>query len=813
MTRTRILWAVGILVTLLMAAVAVLQSGRGLEQATYQAGMWLVPPHTPNADVVVVGIDTAALKKHGAWPWQRNLLADLTTRLAADKVRVIAFVPAFDNPQNSTALEYVRRISSLHAVGRSRAATSLVNEAQTSLATDTVFADSIRNAGNVLLAVRGNPGTGSGEAKLPPWLVFKMLVTNPDQTAVANIFFNPIQVRLHAPLAVLGQAAEGIGYLPEQSLYGTESLIVSDDGQLFPAFALLVSARDLGLKNSDIMPRATGGIRLGDEYLFTDQYLKARPRSYAVGRNHNAIPVYAVDDVLDNKVPAENLTGKAVIVGLTAENTASQTLDAAGMVSSILNDDLMATPFWAWWLRGLLVLLLGLYLLLAVTRMRLWLGIAASVVLLVVLVNGEFIPLIARGLWLPLTLPALFLIAGHIVILMERYLNDRHGVSREEYSENSRQLALAYQTLGRFDEALAQYAKCKPSADLYKNLLQLGHEHERHRRYASAIEVYTEMKSLVPGFGDVEDRLQKLQALDSQTTITRGRGAQISLPDNGLQKPVLGRYELMRELGRGAMSIVYLGRDQKINRTVAIKTLSIKDEFQGELQEQVSQRFFREAETAGRLNHPNIVTIYDVGEEHDLAYIAMDYLSGEALERYTTSSNLLPVDEVMAVVVKIAEALEYAHSRQVVHRDIKPANIMYDRKTGQLKITDFGVASLINAARTHSGTILGSPSYMSPEQVAGKKVDGRSDLYSLGVTLYQLLRGELPFEAPSLTGLMFKISNAMPPDVTFLRPDIPARLKEVVERALQKNPEARFQSGMELATAIRMCRGNIKRTG
>ncbi len=341
--------------------------------------------------------------------------------------------------------------------------------------------------------------------------------------------------------------------------------------------------------------------------------------------------------------------------------------------------------------------------------------------------------------------------------------------------------------------------------------MHLGHEHERHRRYAAAIEVYAEMKRLVPEFGDVDDRLQKLQALDSPTTITR-RGAHITLPENGLQKPVLGRYELIRELGRGAMSVVYLGRDQKINRTVAIKTLSFKDEFEGGVPEEISQRFFREAETAGRLNHPNIVTIYDVGEDQDLAYIAMDYLAGESLEHYTKPEKLLPIDEAMAVVIKVAEALEYAHSRQVVHRDIKPANIMYERQTGQLKITDFGVASLINAARTRTGTILGSPSYMSPEQVAGKKVDGRSDLYSLGVTLYQLLRGELPFEAPSLTGLMFKISNMPPPDVTFLRPDIATRLKEVVERALQKNPDARFQTGMELANAIRLCRGKVKRT-
>jgi eukaryotic-like serine/threonine-protein kinase len=812
-TRTRVKLTAGIIVTLLIAVAAVFQFGRGLELATYEAGMWLVPQHPPNADVVVVGIDPAALQKHGPWPWPRNILADLTAQLSAGKARVIAFVPEFNNAQNASALDYLQKFSTLHAVTGNHEAAALVSQAQMALSTDSVFADSLQNAGNVVLAAGGTSVSDSSVSDLPPWLVFKMNVVHPDQIGIAGIFFKPIDVQLRPPLARLGQAAAGIGYLPEASLTGAQSLIVSDGEQLLPAFALLVAARDLGLKNSDIIPHATGGISLGDEYLFTDQYMQARPRGYATGRNRNAIPIYAIDDVLDEKVPVENFTGKAVIVGLTADSSNPQTLVAAGMVSSILNDDLMATPFWAWWLRGFLALLLGMYLLFAVPRLRIWLSIIASVLLLVVLVNGEFIPLIARGLWLPLTLPALFLIAGHVMVSTSRYLSDRHGVSREDFSETNRQLALACQALGRFDDALMHFGKCMPTHTLHKNLLQLGHDHERHRRYAAAMEVYTEMKRLVPQFGDVDDRIQKLQALDSHTTITRRRGPHISLPDNGLQNPVLGRYELIKELGRGAMSVVYLGRDQKINRTVAIKTLSFKDEFQGSVPEEVSQRFFREAETAGRLNHPNIVTIYDVGEDQDLAYIAMDYLAGESLEHYTTPGNLLPIDETMAVVIKVAEALEYAHSRQVVHRDIKPANIMYERKTGQLKITDFGVASLLNSARTRSGTILGSPSYMSPEQVAGKKADARSDLYSLGVTLYQLLRGELPFEAPSLTGLMFKVSNLPPPDVTFLRPDIPPRLKEVVERLLQKNPEARFQTGMELATALRVCRGSIKRTG
>ncbi|MGA9852492.1 MAG: protein kinase [Gammaproteobacteria bacterium] len=802
----------GIVITLLLTAAAVLQFGRGPEQAVYGMGMWLAPQHPPNADVVVVGIDADALRKYGPLPWPRNVLAGLTMQLAAAKARVIAFVPALDTSQNTTALDYLHKLAALDVINSDPDAAALVSRAQADLATDAAFEDSIQSAGNVILAAHDSLRADRATAALPPWLVFKMSVPHPAQIGAAAIFFRPLSVNVRAPLARFGQVADGIGYLPDFSNSGMQPLIVDDDGQLLPAFSLLVAARDLGLKNSDIFAHATGGISLGDEYLFTDTHMRVQPVRYATGNGRDAIPVYEFDDVQTGKVPAENFTGKAVIVGLTA-GTRPSAFVAAGMVSSILNDDLVATPFWAWWLRGLLTLLVGVYLLFAMTRLRMWLGIAASVLVLILLVNGEFVPLISRGLWLPLMLPLLFLIIGHVVVLSLRYLNDRQGVSREQFSETTRQLALACQTQGRFDEALKHYAKCLPSAMLYENMLGLGHEHERHRRYPEAMEVYTEMNRLVSQFGNVEDRLHKLQALDNQTTITRRRGPHITLPENGLQKPVLGRYELVRELGRGAMSVVYLGRDQKINRTVAIKTLSFQDEFEGGIPEDISRRFFREAETAGQLNHPNIVTIYDVGEDQGLAYIAMDYLAGESLQHYAAPGALLPLDEVMAIVIKVAEALEYAHSRQVVHRDIKPANIMYERQTGRLKITDFGVAGVINANKTRTGTILGSPSYMSPEQVAGRKADGRSDLYSLGVTLYQLVRGELPFEAPSLTGLMFKISNTPPPDVTFLRPDIPPKLKEVVGRALQKNPDARYQTGAEMAAAIRKCGGKFKRTG
>src|SRR5207249_4993233 len=211
----------------------------------------------------------------------------------------------------------------------------------------------------------------------------------------------------------------------------------------------------------------------------------------------------------------------------------------------------------------------------------------------------------------------------------------------------------------------------------------------------------------------------------------------------------------------------------------------------------------REAETAGRLSHPNIVTIYDTGEEHDFCYIAMELLKGGDLAPYTKAGNLLPVDQVVSITARVADALGYAHRQGVVHRDIKPANMMYHRESDTLKVTDFGIARLTDSSRTKTGMVLGTPSYMSPEQLAGKRIEGRSDLFSLGVTLYQLLCGRLPFEGESMAQLMFKIASEPPTDILSINPALAPSLVAFVERALAKNPDERFQTGEEFGAALR----------
>jgi serine/threonine-protein kinase len=240
-----------------------------------------------------------------------------------------------------------------------------------------------------------------------------------------------------------------------------------------------------------------------------------------------------------------------------------------------------------------------------------------------------------------------------------------------------------------------------------------------------------------------------------------------------------------------------------INREVALKTIPLAAEFEGDELEQARVKFFREAETAGRLSHPHIVTIYDAGEHEGTAYIAMELLRGVHLVEYTDPARLLPPAIAIEVVARLAGALHYAHEQSVVHRDIKPANIMFEAQSGELKITDFGIARLTDAGRTRTGIVLGTPSFMSPEQLQGRAVTGRSDLFSLGVTLYQMLTGQLPFRADSMPALMFKIAHDPHPPVRVLRPGLPLGVDEFFDRALAKDPAARFESGAAFAQALR----------
>ena len=265
---------------------------------------------------------------------------------------------------------------------------------------------------------------------------------------------------------------------------------------------------------------------------------------------------------------------------------------------------------------------------------------------------------------------------------------------------------------------------------------------------------------------------------------------------------LLGRYKILAELGRGTMGIVYRGEDPLLNRTVAIKTIIMSSDAQERAEYEA--RFYQEAKAAGGLNHPNLITIHDIGREGDTAYMAMELLDGVELRELMRRGRVaLPL--ALEIAAQVADGLAYAHERGVIHRDIKPANVMVIRGR-HAKIMDFGIARMrVSEVQTQAGTMLGSPKYMSPEQVTGLRADHRSDIFSLGIMLYELVSGTPPFSAPTITGLMHNIVAATAPPPSSMDRSLPGMLDLIIAKALEKEPDARYQDAAEIAADLRAC--------
>jgi len=337
---------------------------------------------------------------------------------------------------------------------------------------------------------------------------------------------------------------------------------------------------------------------------------------------------------------------------------------------------------------------------------------------------------------------------------------------------------------GRLEPAFAEFRRCQPNESLahvmYK--LSLAFEEQAKPERAEAV-------------------LEWMKRTHSGTSATN----RFSLGKSSGSPQRLGRYVIEKKIGKGAMGAVYLARDPRINRPIALKVIPIEKEFEDEELEEARLRFFREAESAGGLTHPNIITVYDCGEDKHLAYIAMEYMQGTSLTAFTDPKKLLAPKKALELCARTADGLDYAHNQGVIHRDIKPANVLYSLKDDRLKISDFGVARITNNNRTKTGIVLGTPMYMSPEQLNAEELTGHSDLFSLGVTLYELLVGEVPFKASNIAVLMTRITTEDPAPVSNRRPGVPPAVDAVLFKALAKRPEQRFANGGEMANALRNC--------
>ncbi|MDE2234691.1 MAG: CHASE2 domain-containing protein [Gammaproteobacteria bacterium] len=706
--------------------------------------------------------------------------------------------------------------------GRMQRAENLLNA-------DSKLAASIHSAGNVVipsLFMLGEP-LGRPASPTPDYLLKNALGP---EISTSNNSLQPLATQsMSAPQPQFAQPAAAIGFLDDlpdaDGTLRSSPLVLRYDGVYYPSMALAMSMRFLNLQPGDIQVLPGQGVKVGNLFIGTDAHLRMHNFYYAGSATNPPFPVYSYADVYLGKIPASVFQGKIVLIGATAlgignsfptptSASMAPVMVLANVVSSILQQDFYTMPAWTGMVTLAALLLLIAYLAFALPQLKPGWGAFASLLLLSILVLTEFGFMRSRFVWIELMLPALLLVSGHLFMTIKLFrVTDKLRLRTEaDSAESNKMLGLAFQGQGQLDMAFEKFRKCPMSDSIADLLYNLGLDYERKRQFNKAGSVYEYVNRFDPEFRDVGLRLERARQLEGRVVLGAGTTTEGTLIlGEHMQNPMLGRYLVEKELGKGAMGIVYQGRDPKINRIVAIKTLALSREFEADELAEVKQRFFREAETAGRLNHPNIVTIYDAGEEHDLAYISMEYLKGLNLTHFIKPGSLLPAALVMEIGAKAAEALDYADRQNVVHRDVKPANIMYERDTATVKITDFGIARITDSSRTKTGTVLGTPSYMSPEQLAGRKVDGRSDLFSLGVTIYQLLTGKLPFQAESMATLMYKIANERHAPVTSLRPELPVCINAVIDKALQKNPELRYQQGVDFARELRACAANLRR--
>ncbi len=845
-------WFFGVVVSVILLFVGNGDLLQGLERKAYDMGV-AAASRAPSEKIAVIAIDKASLDNIGRWPWSREVMADMVDKLAAAKAKVIATTVFYSEPQRDQGLAYIGKlietcgvsIPSVVAAPAAAAAgdpaaapppaaatghsscpqiESLLIEADQKLNTDRRLADALAKAGNValpMLFVLGEP-RGRPDKDLPDYIKKNAVKLSGGADAPP---FPTLGVDAGV-IEPLGKVATSIGHLnviPDvDGAIRTEPLVLAHFDQAYPSLSLLVAAKSHNLTVADIQVKAGDSVKLGKLKIGTDLDTRMLTFYYKDKDGAPAFPVDSFFDVKSGKIPYEKYRDKIVLIGPTSSSVGSvfvtpispampSVLMQAHAVSSLLSEHFFVAPTWGFWVEKMVFLLIAAYLIALLPRIKAGMAAGITAGLLVTLIVVHFALMTTQLMWLQLMVPAALLLIGHLLLTTKRFLVSERGKEKSDAdsAESNRMLGLAFQGQGQLDMAFDKFRKCPMDDALMENMYNLALDFERKRQFNKAEAAFRYIFDYNPKFRDIESRVNRAKQL-SETVILGGGGggrSNASLIDTAgnVEKPMLGRYEIEKELGKGAMGVVYLGRDPKINRVVAIKTMALSQEFEADELVEVKERFFREAETAGRLNHANIVTMFDAGEEHDLAYIAMEFLKGKDLVPYSKPGNLMPLPRVMSIVARVADALSYAHENHVVHRDIKPANIMYEPESDQVKVTDFGIARITDSSKTKTGMVLGTPSYMSPEQLAGKKIDGRSDLFSLGVMLYQMSCGKLPFEGDSMAQLMFRIANEPHPDVRAVNPALPDCVVAIIDKALTKDPDTRYQTGAEFAKDVRTC--------
>jgi len=452
---------------------------------------------------------------------------------------------------------------------------------------------------------------------------------------------------------------------------------------------------------------------------------------------------------------------------------------------------------------SLILVFFCLFVMLILPRQKTGVGTVFTLVLLVGYVFGNKTLDPVSNFWLKASLPISVLIVGYMIVIAKRFLikrNEKEKTSTDS-SGTDKTLGLFYHQQGMLDLAFDKFRSVAHEEDAKDLLYNLALDYEKRGQIKKAIVAYKMIIRKDSFMEDLDDNLAGPSDTETGTLVEEERGNRPGLAAKADIKPTIGGYEISREMGRDSLGVIFKGRDIKTGSAAAIKTVKFSEFDEGHLAD-IKDRFYAEIESSRLLTHSNIVTFYEGGEEHGLFFIATEYLEGEGLEKYTSKGHLLPIKETLSIIGCAADALDYAHKKDVVHRHIRPASIIRSQNSRDVKVAGFGTAWIASATKTKLDSLKEAHFYMSPEQIAGKKVDGRSDIFSLGVVLFEMLTGERPFTGENMASIMLKISKEKHPSPSSYNPKIPRVIEKIIDRALEKDLDKRYQTAAQLASHL-----------
>ena len=827
-----ILKRTNLLISLLVAIFFIFLSFRafplleGLEKIVYGVQMRLDLPGAGGENTIaIVNIDEKSINQLGPWPWPRQLIAEMIGILKANGAKLIGLDLLFSHKEQNQGLTEVRKlietISSRQEESDEKASYAWVLEKllkiEKELDSDRALSQIVKESGNIVLPVVGKFGQYDTELVLPPdsYLQQNSLKSvNLGRNLAKRTSVN----HLTAPFPELSKYTRGLGHIntsPDKTMVGQAHLpFINYRGHTIPSMPLRLAL--------DYLNKYPEQVVIQNRKISFDETTIPTTNGEVFVKFKGArksFPYYSFVDILKvKKVPAV-FEDKIVLIGFTAEEGGSAVntpVDpamprvelTANVIEGLMDGRFVRRPGVMIYLETIIILLLTVFSAFILPRLSYFPRTALVGTVLLVVFFASVVLFTAFDIWFKISYICVSLVTTYLVFWVREIIASEKSLalSSRESIETNRMLGLSFQSQGLLDLAFEKFRKC-PLDDAMKDVVyNLGLDFERKRMANKAISVYEYINRAGAGFRDLGERLPKLKKMAGELSFAGQRSRtehKITIADDLGTKPTVGRYEILGELGQGAMGVLYKARDPKINREIAIKTIRFSDDFDEKQVVDVKERFFKEAELAGKLSHPAIISIFDVGEDYELTYMAMELLDGKDLENYSRKNSLLSFRRVIDIIAETAEALDYAHGQGIIHRDIKPANIML-LSNGHVKVTDFGIAKAVSSSQTKSGIILGTPNYMSPEQINGNEIDGRSDIFSLGVVFYQLLTGQLPFRGKTLTELLYQITQVTHPSARSINSGVIKPCEQLINKILKKDPDQRFQRAGELARYLRV---------